>query len=477
MPKYPAIEMLIGGKWVSRQGEDVLNPSDETVIGHVPHATAGDLDNALEAAAEGFRIWRRMSPEKRHGIILEAIRILRERADEIAGIISLEQGKSLASARAEVLRGADLMVWDAEEGRRAYGRVIPSASDFRNIVVKEPVGPVVAFTPWSAPTSSPGRKIGGALAAGCSIVLKAAEETPGGAVSLVRCFQEAGLPDGVLNLVFGVPAQVSSHLIASPLSRLVTFTGSVPVGIHLAKLAAEQMKPSIMELGGHSPVIVCEDADPVKAARMGAAAKFRNSGQVCISPTRFFVHETIHEQFLSRFVETAASVKVGGFGEDAQMGPLANIRRVNAMQEMVEDATARGARVLTGGRRLDRKGYFFPPTVLSDVPGDADIMRIEPFGPVAVVSPYASLDDVIERANGLEYGLAAYALSNSASNLHRITSELEVGHISINHFGGGVPESPFGGVKHSGLGREGGQEGLEGYFITKYVSQQFELDG
>lgn len=477
MSAYPEIKMFIGGKWIPRAGEDILNPSDETVIGQVPHATNDDLDAALQAARKGFATWRRMSPEDRHGIILKAIGLLRERADTIAEIISLEQGKSVASARAEVQRGADLMVWDAEEGRRVYGRVIPAAADYRNIVVKEPVGPVAAFTPWSAPTSSPGRKIGGALAAGCSIILKAAEETPGGAVSLVRCFEEAGIPEGVINLVFGVPAEISSYLIASPLSRLVTFTGSVPVGIHLAKLAAEQMKPAIMELGGHSPVIVCEDADPEKAAKLGATGKFRNSGQVCISPTRFFVHRSIHDTFLAQFTKTASEVTVGGFGEDAQMGPLANIRRVNAMQEMVDDAVARGAKIETGGKRLDRAGYFFPPTVLSNVPADANVMRSEPFGPIAVVAPYDSLDDVIEQANGLEYGLAAYAFSDSASTLHRIASELEVGHISINHFGGGVPESPFGGVKHSGLGREGGQEGLEGYFVTKYVSHHLDTRG
>lgn len=473
MSHYPAIRMFIDGEWISREGEDVLNPADESVIGSVPHASPADLDAALASSEAGFRVWRAMHPEKRHEIMVNAIALLREHAGSIARTISLEQGKPQAQARSEVLRGADLMIWDAEEGRRAYGRVVPSGPDYRNIVVKEPIGPVAAFTPWSAPTSAPGRKIGGALAAGCSIILKASEETPGGAVELVRCFEEAGLPKGVINLVFGVPANVSEHLIAAPATRLITFTGSVPVGIKLAQLAAAHLKPVVMELGGHSPVFVCEDADPVETAGLSAAAKFRNSGQVCISPTRFFVHESIHQRFLAAFAKAAAAVQVGGSDEDGvQMGPLANIRRVRAMEEMVGDALARGARLVTGGKRPDRHGYFFEPTILADTPDDAAIMKTEPFGPIASVVAYRDLEEAISRANALEYGLAAYVFSERASVIERISRELEVGHVSINHFGGGVPESPFGGVKHSGIGREGGQEGLESYFATKYISHR-----
>jgi succinate-semialdehyde dehydrogenase / glutarate-semialdehyde dehydrogenase len=473
MSGYLPIRMFIDGEWVARSGEDVLNPSDETVLGQVPHATAADLDVALAAAARGFGTWRDMAPEARHEIITRAIALLRERADQVAAIISLEQGKPHAQARAEVLRGADLMIWDAEEGRRAYGRVIPSAAGWRNFVTKEPIGPVAAFTPWSAPTSAPGRKIGGALAAGCSIVLKASEETPGGAVQLVRCFEKAGLPAGVVNLVFGVPSKISEHLIAAPETRLVTFTGSVPVGIHLAGLAAKKLKPVIMELGGHSPVFVGADADPITTARLAAAAKFRNAGQVCISPTRFFVHEAVHDAFVAEFAKAAAAVRLGGTGEaDSQMGPLANARRVGAMREMVDDAVSRGAKLAAGGKSPDRPGYFFEPTVLTDIPLDALVMRSEPFGPIAAVRSWTDLDEAIEAANALEYGLAAYAFSDSAATLDRIASRLEVGHLSINHFGGGVPESPFGGVKYSGIGREGGQEGLEGYFVTKYVSHR-----
>jgi len=473
MPDYPAIRMFIAGEWVSRDGEDVLNPADASVIGTVPHATPADLEAALASSESGFRTWRTLHPEKRHEIMTHAIALLRERVDTIAHTISLEQGKPMAQARAEILRGADLMVWDAEEGRRAYGRVVPSGADHRNIVVKEPIGPVAAFTPWSAPTSAPGRKIGGALAAGCSIILKASEETPGGAVELVRCFEEAGIPKGVINLVFGVPAEISARLIAAPQTRLITFTGSVPVGIHLAGLAAAHLKPVVMELGGHSPVFVLEDADPVETAKLSAAAKFRNAGQVCISPTRFFVHEAIHEKFLAAFAEAVSTIRIGSGQEDGvQMGPLANMRRVRAMEALVGDALAKGARLLTGGKRPQRPGYFFEPTVLADVPDDADIMRTEPFGPVAAIQAFRDVDDAISTANSLEYGLAAYIFSDCASMIEHISSSLEVGHISVNHFGGGVPESPFGGVKHSGIGREGGLEGLESYLTTKYISHR-----
>lgn len=476
MSGYLSIRMFIDGEWISRDGAEILNPSNGSMLGHVPHATSSDLDAATAAALRGFKIWRDMSPEARHEIIIRAVALLRDRADEIAAIISLEQGKPRAQARAEVLRGADLILWDAEEGRRAYGRVVPSATGWRNLVIKEPIGPVAAFTPWSAPTSAPGRKIGGALAAGCSIVLKASEETPGGAVHLVRCFEEAGLPRGVINLVFGVPSEVSEHLIAAAQTRLVTFTGSVPVGIHLAGLAARQLKPVIMELGGHSPVFVCADADAAAVARLAATAKFRNAGQVCISPTRFFLHEAVHDTFVAEFSRAAAAVRLGGSDDpDAQMGPLANPRRVDAMREMVEDALSRGAKLATGGKQPDRPGYFFEPTVLTQVPTDALVMRNEPFGPIAAVTSWSDLDEAIELANGLEYGLAAYAFSDSAVTLNHIATRLEVGHLSINHFGGGVPESPFGGVKYSGIGREGGQEGLEGYFVTKYVSHRMQV--
>jgi succinate-semialdehyde dehydrogenase/glutarate-semialdehyde dehydrogenase len=427
MSGYPSIKLFINGDWIARSGEAVINPCDETAIGTVPHATEADLDGALAAAVSGFEIWRGYDPERRHQVMMKAINLFRQRADGIAATISLEQGKPLAQAHAEVMRGADLMAWDAEEGRRAYGRVIPSASGWRNLVLREPVGPVAAFTPWSAPASAPGRKIGGALGAGCSIILKACEETPGGAVELVRCFEEAGLPKGVVNLVFGTPAEISRHLIDAPETRLITFTGSVPVGIHLAELAAKKMKPVIMELGGHSPVFICADADPVAVARLSAAAKFRNAGQVCISPTRFFVHQSIHDEFLAEFARATSQIRVGAYHEaNVQMGPLANARRVQAMEDLTADALDHGARLVVGGKRLQRSGYFFEPTILADVPVTANIMQTEPFGPIAAVSAFTDLDAAIAAANKVDYGLAAYAFSDSAATLDQLTSGLKV---------------------------------------------------
>ena len=473
-PVYPPAALFIDGEWLERPGAPVICPATGETLGSVPHAGKEDLDRALAAAERGFAVWRETAPDRRAEIILEAMRLLRARAGEIATTITLEQGKPLASAKAEVLRGSELVAWDAEEGRRAYGRVIPAPPGFRQSVRLEPIGPVAAFTPWSAPTSAPGRKLGAALAAGCSVVLKAAEETPGGACALVQCFADAGLPAGVVNLVFGSPAEISSHLIASPVIRLVTFTGSVPVGIHLAGLAAARMKPAVMELGGHGPVVVCEDADPLAAALQAAAAKFRNAGQVCISPTRFLVHERHYRPFVEAFVRQAAAIKVGnGLDPDSQMGPLANDRRVRAMEELVEDALALGGRCLTGGKRLPGAGHFFPPTVLEQVPAEARILTEEPFGPVAVMDSFRSLEEAIAKANATRYGLAAYAFTDSAAAAETLSERLEVGHVAINHFGGGVPESPFGGVKESGIGREGGKESLDAYLVTKYVSQRF----
>ncbi|MGD9920318.1 MAG: NAD-dependent succinate-semialdehyde dehydrogenase [Pseudorhodoplanes sp.] len=469
---YPSIRLFIDGKWIEQAGDPVVDPATEEVIGEVPRATLPQLDEAVAAAERGFRIWRTMSPAKRGDIIRNAANLLRQRAREIAQVITLEQGKPLADAENEVLRGSELIAWDAEEGRRTFGRVIPSEPAFHQMVVREPIGPVAAFTPWSAPTSSAGRKLGGALAAGCSVVLKASEETPAGACALVKCFEDAGLPAGVVNLVFGNPDEISRHLIAAPAIRLLTFTGSVPVGIHLAKLAAAVMKPTVMELGGHSPAIVCKDADPKAAAKLSASAKFRNAGQVCISPTRFLVHDSLFDDFADEFVARTSAIKVGnGFDPATQMGPLANGRRLAAMEEFVGDAVRNGGKVRVGGERIGNRGYFFQPTVLTDVPKHCSVMNVEPFGPLALLMRFHDLPEAVEEANRLSYGLAAYALTNDSSAAAQLSSQIGVGHFAVNHFGGGIPESPFGGVKQSGLGREGGSEGLEGYQTVKYISQ------
>ena len=471
MADYPELKLLINGEWISRHGQPVINPADETTIGTVPHATAADLAAAVAAAEQGFKVWRSTSPAKRAEIILKAVGIMRQRVEEMAVVMTLEQGKPIAQSRLEVQRASDIIEWDAQEGRRTYGRIIPSEPGMRHTVLRQPIGPVAAFSPWNFPVSSPSRKVGGALSAGCSIILKASEETPGGAYQLARCFVDAGLPAGVLNLLYGNPATISEYLIPHPSIRLVTFTGSIPVGKHLAAMAGQHMKPAIMELGGHAPVIVCDDVDPEAAAAAAVLGKSRNAGQVCVSPTRWFVAERIHAPFAKAFAEKAAALKIGnGLDPANQMGPLANHRRIEAMTELVADAKANGAKVLSGGARLANRGYYFPLTVLSDLPDSARAMREEPFGPLALVNPVRNLDEAIAKANSLPYGLAAYAFTNSARKVERLSEEIEVGNLSINHYVASLAETPFGGVKDSGYGREGGVEGLQGYTVVKNVS-------
>lgn len=471
MANYPELRLFIGGEWKSAPGRPVLNPADNSVLGTVPHATKADLDTALDAAERGFKIWSRTSPASRAEVILKAVRLMRERVDAMAVAMTLEQGKPLAQARLEILRGCDIIEWDAQEGRRVYGRIIPSEPGMRHSVMRLPIGVVAAFSPWNFPMSSPARKVGGALSAGCSIILKASEETPAGAVQLAQAFADAGLPRGVLNLVFGEPAEISEYLIPKPSVRLVTFTGSVPVGKRLTALAGSCMKPVIMELGGHSPVFVCDDVDVAATAASSALAKSRNSGQVCVSPTRFFVEDAIYDRFTTALTEKAAAIKIGnGLDAGVEMGPLANERRVAAMETLVADAKAKGARVTTGGARLGNQGNFYPLTVLADMPDDAQAMREEPFGPLALVSRVRSLDEAIDKANSVPYGLAAYAFTNSARKSNELAQRVEVGNLSINHFVASIAETPFGGVKESGFGREGGTEGLACYTIVRNVS-------
>jgi succinate-semialdehyde dehydrogenase / glutarate-semialdehyde dehydrogenase len=473
MTGYPNIELYIDGRWKKADGQPVLNPADETVLGTVPTATIADLDDAIAAAERGFAVWRKTAPAKRTQIILKAASLMRERVSEMATAMTLEQGKPLDQARLEILRGCDIIEWDATEGLRMYGRVIPSEDGMRHTVLRQPIGPVAAFSPWNFPMSSPARKVGGALSSGCSIILKASEETPAGAVQLVRAFDDAGLPPGVLNLVFGNPAEISGHLVPHSSIRLVTFTGSIPVGKSLAEMAGRHMKPAIMELGGHAPVIVCDDVDPVATAATSVTGKSRNAGQVCVAPTRFFVQESIYKSFADSFAEKAAQLTVGnGLDPATQLGPLANSRRIEAMEGFVADAKAKGAKVLAGGQRIGNRGYFFPLTVLAELPDDARAMREEPFGPLALVNPVRDLDEAIEKANSLPYGLAAYAFTRSAHNADRLANDVEVGNLSINHFVASVAETPFGGVKDSGYGREGGTEGLQCYTVAKNVSHK-----
>ena len=473
---YTDLALHIGGNWQGgdgRKGEDDVNPATEKPLARLPHASQSDLDAALAAAEKGFKVWRATSAYDRAKVLRKAASLVRERAEVIARIMTQEQGKVFGESRLEVLTTADIIEWFAEEGRRAYGRIIPGrVKNTRQIVVQEPVGVVAAFTPWNFPTLTPARKIGASLAAGCAIIIKPSEETPGSCVELVRCFVDAGLPPGVLNMVFGVPANVSEYLIASDVVRKISFTGSVPVGKHLAGLAAKGMKRATMELGGHSPVVVFGDADPEKTADTIAAFKYRNAGQVCISPTRFYVQEPVYDRFLERFTAFANAIKLGdGLEQGVTMGPLANARRLDAMEAIVNDSKSRGGKIVTGGKRRGNQGYFFEPTVITGVPDDSKIMTEEPFGPLAPIVTFKSFEEVVERANSLKFGLAAYAFTGSAQTANAIGDALEAGMVAVNNVVISTPETPFGGVKESGYGHEGGIEGLEVYTVRKFISQ------
>lgn len=477
MSSYPDIKLFINGKWRNTaESIAVVNPATEEEIGRLAHAQQSDLDDALESAATGLKIWRRAAPSERANVLYKAAVIMRERQEEIALAITAEHGKPLPQARLEVIRGCEFFEWDAGEATRTYGRVIPSAQGVKHIVHHQPIGTVAAFSPWNFPMSQPCRKVAGAIASGCSIILKAAEETPAGAMHIARALHDAGLPAGVLSLVFGTPAQISKHLIGHEQVRLVAFTGSTEVGQHLTGLASQHMTPVLMELGGHAPVIVCEDTDVQLAAITGAVRKMRNAGQVCTSPTRFFVHEDIFEEYTEIFVRRAAATVVGnGMNKSVEMGPLANDRRITALTELVEDAREKGGQVRTGGSAMATKGYFFQPTVLANVPDNARVMQEEPFGPLAIINSVASLDEAIEKANSVPFGLASYGFTNRADYVDRMVEEVEAGNLSINTLEASLPETPFGGVKSSGYGREGGTEGLHNYMTTKNVSHSFKI--
>lgn len=476
MSGYPELRLYIAGEWKRSSGEPVINPADETVLGEVPHASRSDLDRALAAADEGLAVWRKTSAARRAEILLRAASLIRERCDSIALAMTLEQGKPFEESRLEVLRGASVFEWDANEGRRLYGRVIPGEPGFVQMTLRQPIGVVAGFSPWNFPVASPSRKLGGALAAGCSIILKASEETPAGAVHLVQALADAGVPRGVVNLVFGNPSEISDYLIPDPRVRLVTFTGSVPVGKRLAALAGQHMKPCIMELGGHGPVIVCEGVDAAAAAKVCVAVKSRNAGQVCVSPTRFLVHRSLYDTFAGEFARMASSLRVGnGLEPGIQMGPLANSRRLGAIEALVADATAKGARVLAGGARIQKSGYYFPLTVLVDVPESANALTEEPFGPLAMISPFDDLETAIGMANSTPYGLAAYAFAKTASDVYRLAEGVEAGTLSINHLVASLPETPFGGVRDSGYGREGGSEGVESCTVVKSVLHRVDF--
>jgi succinate-semialdehyde dehydrogenase/glutarate-semialdehyde dehydrogenase len=477
MSRYPQPSLFIGGRWSTAapgSSSEVRNPATGEVIGQVPHASAAQLDQAISAAASGFDKWSRTSADDRAIVLHRAATLVRERQDAIAHILTMEQGKPLPEARAEAGAAAAALEWSAEEGKRLNFRVLPQRAGSKRFTIrKEPIGATAAFSPWNFPVSLAARKVATALGAGCSMIIKPAEETPGSFLGVARSLAEAGLPDGVLNVVYGRPADVSHHLIASPVVRKIAFTGSTRVGKGLAALAGAHAKPLVMELGGHAPVLVFEDADIELAVRLSVASKFRNAGQVCVAPTRFFIHERIHESFVDLFCRAVRSIQVGGGLEpDTTMGPLANARRVDAMERLIADSLSRGAACRAGGERIARDGYFFQPTVLTDVPDGARIMTEEPFGPVAVLNRFTSFDEAVSRANGTPFALAAYAFSRSPETTAAVAGALDAGMIGINGFTIAFADSPAGGRRDSGYGSEGGREGFEAYLINKCINEQ-----
>lgn len=474
---YESLALYINGEFLSgdnRDTEPVVNPATLEVLGQLPHATTADLDLALQSAQDAFNTWRHTSPLERSAILRKVAQLSRERAAEIGRNITLDQGKPLAEAVGEVQSCADHADWHAEECRRIYGRVVmPRDPSVRQLVVREPIGVCAAFTPWNFPYNQAIRKICAAIGAGCSVIIKGPEDSPSAVMAIAKIFHEAGLPKGVLNVVWGVPADISDYLIRSPIVRKVSFTGSVPVGKKLAALAGAHMKPITMELGGHAPVLVFPDVDIKRVAKQLAYFKVRNAGQVCISPTRFYIHDDIYADFRDEFVNILANINVGdGLDPETDMGPLAHERRLTTMDQFVQNALEDGGQVALGGSKIGQKGYFYSPTVITDVSDESLLMTEEPFGPIAPLTRFSDTTDVLKRANSLPFGLASYVFTNNLQTAHTVSNELQAGMVCINHFGVSLPETPFGGIKDSGIGSEGGTETFDGYLVTKFITQR-----
>jgi succinate-semialdehyde dehydrogenase/glutarate-semialdehyde dehydrogenase len=475
MAIYPDTQLFIAGTWrgaASGKTLKVVNPATGEVIGALSHAGTADLDVALEAAASAFQSWRKSTVMERSALLRRTAGLMRERANDIAPVMTLEQGKPLAQSVVEVNTAADVMEWFAEESRRTYGRTIPARSPgVLQRVDKEPVGPVACFTPWNFPIMQAVRKVSAAIAAGCSVILKGPEETPASCAAMIKAFADAGAPPGLINLVFGSPAEISGYLVPHPVIRKISFTGSTVVGKHLAALAGSHMKRVTMELGGHAPVVVFDDADIAASAKLLAANKTRNAGQVCVSPTRFLVQDRVYNDFVDRFTDQISKTKVGdGLHDGVEMGPLANGRRLEAVEALVVDAVQHGATLRTGGERIGNKGFFFQPTVLADVPIAARAMNEEPFGPVALFSKFSTFDDAMTEANRLPFGLGAYLYTGSMRTANAAASAIESGMVSVNHQALGLIETPFGGIRDSGYGSEGGLEAIEAYLVSKFIT-------
>ncbi len=473
---YPKLELFIDGQWKSgdnRRTEAVINPADESVIGDLPHATTEDLNDAVKSAVRGFKVWRNTPLQQRADVLNKAADIVTKRKDKNTEIMTMEQGKTLAESKGEWDRVVDTLRWHAHATLELTDvSYPPRAGGLTQLSHLEPVGVALALTAWNFPAILPVRKIAPALAAGCSVILKAAEETPASAIELIHALQDAGLPDGVVNLVFGVPPEVSSYLLRRKEIRKLSFTGSVPVGKLLAAQAAEGLKRCTLELGGHAPAIVFDDAELDKAIDLIAGFKYRNAGQVCIAPSRVYVHKRVIDDFTEGFVKFANNLVVGdGRDETTQMGPMMNARRIDTMQSLTDNALAHGATLLAGGKGEQRKGFYWQPTVLTDVPDSTNIMQHEPFGPIAPIVPFSDYDELITRVNGLEYGLASYIFTQSKQHQERLVDDIECGGIAINTVTPAQPDTPFGGVKESGYGYEGGMVGISAYLNQKLVSQ------
>ncbi len=471
---YPEIALHIGGRRIEgggHPGGQVFDPATGEVIRRYRFAGAVDLDAALAHARTGFDVWRQVPPHERSEILQRAASLLRGRADALGGILTTEQGKLLGEARAEIVAAADIFEWSAQEARRAYGRVIPwRRSNARFMVTREPIGPVVAFTPWNFPAITPARKLAGALAAGCSIVIKPSEETPATCLALVDALEQAGVPPGVISVVLGDPPEVARALLSSSVIRKVSFTGSTAAGRSVASLAGQQLQRTTLELGGHAPVIVCDDVDVEQVAALAVQRKFRNAGQICVSPTRFIVQSRIYREFVMAFSKAAGAMRVGpGTDPKSQMGPLANERRVQAVRALADDALRAGARSATPPVAASGPGFWCHPIVLCDVPSDARILHEEPFGPIVPIYPFERIEEAIAEANRLPVGLAAFAFSGSARNMLMLSEQIEAGMVALNSFEMSAPETPFGGIKDSGWGSEGGTEGLDAYLTTKAI--------
>lgn len=467
-----SLQLFIDGAWRAGEGRDqrpVFNPVSGDTLAGLPIATAADLDQALAAAERGWPVWRAKSADERAALMHRAAGLIRDRVEHIATILTMEQGKPIAEARGEVLSAAGLFDYFAEQGKRIDGRIVPRPIGQRAMVLRQPVGPVAGFSPWNFPVNLMVKKIAPALAAGCVVIAKAPEEAPASTGAVMRCIADAGIPGDAVQLVFGDPAMISRHLLASPVIRKVSFTGSTAVGKHLMRLAADNVQRITMELGGHAPVLVFDDCDLEVTLDKVVAQKFRNAGQVCVSPTRFYVQEGIYDAFVRGFAERTSRVKVGdGLDPATQMGPLANARRAPALEGLIEDAVAKGARIVAGGERGDQ-GYFFQPTALADVPLEALAMNEEPFGPLALIRTFATEDEAMVQANRLPYGLAAFLFSEDGRRINRVADALESGMVGVNGFAISSHDMPFGGIKESGFGSESGPEGLDGYLVTKAI--------